>query len=49
MKQFNDLSNRKFSLLIALFVNDKNLPEYKRIWHCKCDCGNECDVCEKVY
>lgn len=39
----NDLTNQRFGKLIALYPCD-----YKKrssiIWHCKCDCGKECDV-----
>ena len=38
-----DLSNRRFGRLIAI----KNIGTNKHnqaIWHCKCDCGNECEV-----
>lgn len=38
-----DLTNQKFGKLTALYPCD-----YKKkstiLWHCKCDCGNECDV-----
>ena len=41
--QGNDISNQRFGKLVVLYPCD-----YKRassiIWHCKCDCGNECDV-----
>lgn len=41
--QWNDLTNQRFGKLIALYPCN-----YKRsssiIWHCKCDCGNECNV-----
>lgn len=41
--QGNDISNQRFGKLTALYPCD-----YKRassiIWHCRCDCGNECDV-----
>lgn len=39
-----DLTNQRFGKLIALYP----LKERKRnqvVWHCKCDCGNEYDVC----
>lgn len=38
MPKFEDLAGRKFGRLTAL--------EYlgKSKWHCKCDCGNECDI-----
>ena len=39
----NDIANQRFGKLVALYPCD-----YKRassiVWHCKCDCGNECDV-----
>ena len=34
-----DITNQKFGKLTALFFKQ---GESK--WHCKCDCGNECDV-----
>lgn len=38
-----DITNQRFGKLVALYPCD-----YKKnssiIWHCKCDCGNECDV-----
>lgn len=41
--QGNDLTNQRFGKLVALYPCD-----YKKrssiIWHCRCDCGNECDV-----
>ena len=41
--QGNDLTNQKFGKLTALYPCD-----YKKsssiLWHCKCDCGNECDA-----
>lgn len=46
LNQFCNLSNKKFNSLTALYVNSKELPKYKRKWHCRCDCGNECDVSE---
>lgn len=40
-KFVKDISNQRFGKLTALYpINNKG----KRIWHCKCDCGNECDV-----
>lgn len=36
-----DLTNYKFGKLTALYpIKIKG----KRYWHCKCDCGNECDI-----
>ena len=41
--RWNDLTNQRFGKLIALYPCD-----YKKrssiLWHCKCDCGNECDI-----
>lgn len=41
--QGNDIANQRFGKLVALYPCD-----HKRaasiVWHCKCDCGNECDV-----
>ena len=47
-KHFGDftalnLSNKKFGMLTPLYITGKNKYHYN-IWHCKCDCGNECDV-----
>ena len=39
--QRKDLTNQKFGKLTALFISKDG---DKRFWHCKCDCGNECDV-----
>lgn len=41
--QGKDLTNQRFGKLIVLYPCD-----YKKshliLWHCKCDCGNECDI-----
>ena len=40
---FKDLSNQRFGKLIALYpTGNKSGQNY--IWHCQCDCGQECDV-----
>ena len=36
-----DLTQRKFGKLQPISITS---DEEIRIWHCKCDCGNECDV-----
>ena len=39
-----DLTNQRFGKLVALYPiysGDKNIHT---LWHCKCDCGNECDI-----
>lgn len=38
-----DLTGQKFGKLTALYPTDKRHCK-SIIWHCKCDCGNECDV-----
>ena len=38
-----DLTGQTFGRLIVLFRNGST-KEGKDIWHCKCTCGNECDV-----
>lgn len=47
-KHFGDftslnLSNKKFGMLTPLYITGTNKYHYN-IWHCKCDCGNECNV-----
>ena len=38
-----DITGQKFGRLTALYPTEKRF--YKCvIWHCKCECGNECDV-----
>lgn len=41
--RMKDLTNQKFNMLTALYPNGNN-NNRNIIWHCKCDCGNECDV-----
>lgn len=38
-----DLTNKKIGMLTPLYIVGTNKYHYN-IWHCKCDCGNECDV-----
>lgn len=42
-QNFKDLTGQKFGrLTVQRFVEiNKN---HKSVWHCKCDCGNECNV-----
>ncbi len=45
--KFEDLKGKKFGKLTVLFrAPDYIQPsgQHKRMWHCKCDCGNECDI-----
>lgn len=40
---FKDLTGQRFGRLVVLSF--KKINQYhKSIWHCKCDCGNECDI-----
>lgn len=38
-----DITNKRFGKLIALYPTEKRNNK-SIVWHCKCDCGNECDV-----
>jgi len=38
-----DRTNQRYGKLVALYENGRS-KSGKIIWHCKCDCGNECDV-----
>lgn len=38
-----DLTNQRFGKLIALYPTEKR-SHNNVIWHCKCDCGRECEV-----
>ena len=40
---FRDLTNQKFGRLIILNLKEIN-KNHKTVWHCRCDCGNECDI-----
>lgn len=39
-----DIANQKFGRLTALYRTDKRTSSGISFWHCKCDCGNECDI-----
>lgn len=39
----NDLTGQKFGKLTVLYPCDYK-TDSSIIWHCKCDCGNECDI-----
>lgn len=46
-KNFKDLTGQKFNRWIVLYrAEDKIQPcgQYRRMWHCRYDCGNERDV-----
>ena len=38
-----DLRNNKYGRLTPLYPLEKRIKKFI-VWHCKCDCGNECDV-----
>ena len=42
--QYTDLSGEKFGKLTVVRPTNKRASNGSVIWHCKCDCGNECDV-----
>lgn len=39
---YNDLTNQQFGKLTVLYL--KGSKNNRKVWHCKCACGNECDV-----
>lgn len=39
-----DLTNQRFHMLKVLYRSPNKDSTACAIWHCKCDCGNECDV-----
>lgn len=42
-KNIKNLSGKVFGKLTVLYPTNKRINE-SVVWHCKCDCGNECDV-----
>ena len=47
MPKFEDLTGQHFYKLTVLYRADDYIQpsgQHKRMWHCKCECGNECDV-----
>lgn len=38
-----DITNQRFGKLVALYCYPRKNGKHT-IWHCKCDCGNECDI-----
>lgn len=40
----SDITGQKFERLTALYPVDERTQKGGRIWHCRCDCGNEVDV-----
>lgn len=45
IKEINtiDITNQRFGKLVALYPTDEHLGNARK-WHCKCDCGNECNI-----
>ena len=43
MGKFIDLTGKTFNRLTVLYKTDKKQGN-DWIWHCKCECGNECDI-----
>lgn len=46
-RKLDDLTGKRFGHLTVLYrVEDKVLPggQHRTCWHCRCDCGRECDV-----
>ena len=42
-----DLTGKKFGKLAVLYRTEDYIQpsgQHKRMWHCKCECGNECDI-----
>lgn len=47
MPAFQDLTGMHFGRLTVMYrAQDYIQPsgQHKRMWHCKCECGNECDI-----
>lgn len=40
----SDLTNQRFGMLVAQYSVGRRERDKRILWHCKCDCGNECDV-----
>lgn len=40
---FVDITGQRFGKLVALYPTGES-NNNRAIWHCKCDCGNECDA-----
>ncbi len=44
MGKFKDLTGKKFGRLYVQSIKGKTRDNKRYIYHCVCDCGNECDV-----
>ena len=43
MGKFKDLTGEKFGRLYVQYIKGKTKDNKRYIYHCICDCGNECD------
>ena len=43
LRKSKDITNKKFGFLTALYPTEKR-QQTNIVWHCLCDCGNECDI-----
>lgn len=41
-----DLTGQRFGRLVAQYATGKKTNRYSKMWHCRCDCGEEIDVPE---
>jgi len=42
--EFKDITGQRFGRLVALYRAGRNHSNRMTIWHCRCDCGRECEV-----
>lgn len=45
-REYNDITGQRFGKLTALYPVEKTKlsKATSKLWHCKCDCGKECNV-----
>lgn len=43
LRKSKNITNKKFGFLTALYPTEKR-QQTNIVWHCLCDCGNECDI-----
>lgn len=39
-----DLTGQRFGMLVVQYSSGRRETDKRNLWHCVCDCGNECDV-----
>ena len=44
IKHYKDHTGQKYGKLTVLYITDKRNSQSRPYWHCRCDCGSECDV-----